>query len=405
MQRADRRDGVPLVVQDSAARLQRVDFATQASGGFDEDFVQELLFEHPSCIPMEQIESGMTDLVSVCRELPTPHGFIDNLFMTSSGNIVIAETKLWRNPQARREVIAQALDYASCLFEMTYDQLESAVLKAKFGSRARPVSLYSLFSSGIDAVPEFHFIDAVRSNLRQGRIVVLLVGDGIREEVERIASALQLHSGFHFTFAMVELAIYDLPCENGKNGRLVIPRTLAKTLTVERGIIRIKRDGEVQFNPPSDVASPSSAGTITAEQFLEKMAARRKDLPGLLKQFIKDLGSFGAYPVFGGSLNLRWDPPLGKAISFGYVMGDGAIWTESVSRSAPSRDLAKGYINELAQVWRMKVDWQMYNGAGVVRADGNAPRIEAVADKLDDWARVIHGYIDRLREYYSSQDQ
>jgi hypothetical protein len=36
---------------------------------------------------------------------------IENLYLSTGGYPVIVETKLWRNPQARREVLSQTLDY------------------------------------------------------------------------------------------------------------------------------------------------------------------------------------------------------------------------------------------------------------------------------------------------------
>jgi hypothetical protein len=39
----------------------------------------------------------------------------DNLYLSTGGYPVLVETKLWRNPQARREVVSQALDYVKDL--------------------------------------------------------------------------------------------------------------------------------------------------------------------------------------------------------------------------------------------------------------------------------------------------
>ena len=50
--------------------------------------------------------------VPICIELNTPAGPIDNFMVTASGLPVLAECKLWRNPQGRREVVGQILDYA-----------------------------------------------------------------------------------------------------------------------------------------------------------------------------------------------------------------------------------------------------------------------------------------------------
>ena len=45
-------------------------------------------------------------------ELKTPAGPIDNFMVTPSGLPVLVECKLWRNPEARRQVVGQILDYA-----------------------------------------------------------------------------------------------------------------------------------------------------------------------------------------------------------------------------------------------------------------------------------------------------
>ena len=37
---------------------------------------------------------------------------VDALYVNAAGRLILAEFKLWRNPQARREVIGQILDYA-----------------------------------------------------------------------------------------------------------------------------------------------------------------------------------------------------------------------------------------------------------------------------------------------------
>src|SRR5690606_11181368 len=127
---------------------------------------------------------------------------------------------------------------------------------------------------------EVDFVDAVSANLRRGRVVVLVVGDGIRAETETLAAALRSHAGLHFTFALVELGVYGLP---EGNGLIVVPRTLACTVMIERGIVRIA-EGRVQIEAPPAVAGTTARarGSITAEQFFEAMAARDPNLPDRL---------------------------------------------------------------------------------------------------------------------------
>jgi hypothetical protein len=84
-------------------------------------------------------------------------------------------------------------------------------------------------------VDEQQFNDALTANLRRGRFLLLIVGDGIREGVEAIAEYLHAHAGLHFSLGMVELPIYVLP--NGD--RLVAPRVLARTTIVTRNVVAL----------------------------------------------------------------------------------------------------------------------------------------------------------------------
>jgi hypothetical protein len=52
--------------------------------------------------------------------------------MTPSGDIALVETKLFRNPDARRLVLAQVLDYAMAVFRMDFALFEQAALRGLF---------------------------------------------------------------------------------------------------------------------------------------------------------------------------------------------------------------------------------------------------------------------------------
>ena len=71
-------------------------------------------------------------------------------------------------------------------------------------------------------------------------------GDGIQVGAERLTDFLQQHAGLHFTFALVELAIFELPADAGY---LVQPRIPARTVNIERAIVTIGADGNVALAP------------------------------------------------------------------------------------------------------------------------------------------------------------
>lgn len=312
---------VPVLISNGNDRrqLQRIRLG---GGVHDEDWLQDLIHAHPAILPMSDIEPGLGDHIAAAREIRCGHGFIDNLYMTPSGNIVIVETKLWRNSQMRREVVAQTLDYIAALSSMTFEAFELAVSRGKGGS----ARLYDLVREHPDALEEADFIDAVTLNLQRGRLVAIVLGDGIRTETELLGDLLQSHAGAHFTFALVELAIWQSP--NGD--MLAVPSTLAKTVTIERGIVRIE-NGRANLSPlpaPSQVQAQS----ISSSEFWEKLAQRGPALPAQVQSLLTALEPLGIYPDLKASLNLKADlPDRDKPVNFGYIAKNGQFWTNPAS--------------------------------------------------------------------------
>jgi hypothetical protein len=390
---SQRRDGTPILIGSAATRLQRVATEAGSPETFDEAWLQDILHRYPECLPMQEIEPGLDRLVAICREMPTPRGPVDNLFMTGRGDIVLAEAKLWRNPEARRQVVAQSLDYATAIFGMSYQEFEAAALKGLFGSKEKPRNLHALFGED-EALAEPEFIEAVTLNLRRGRLVVLVVGDGIRSEAERLTDGLQSHAGFHFTFALVEMAVFRMPEEGSV---VIVPRTLAKTVMIERGILRFE-GSQPRIEAPRVTTVPSAApSSITSEQFFEAMAARDLTLPERLRSFIDRLEPIGVYPDFQRSLIFRWDPPKGKPITLGYIQRNGAVWTDTVHLNAPI-DLSQAYVSDLAQAWGCTVDRESIGQNWQVRTAGSPPKIETIASRLDASVPVIERFITAIRE-------
>ncbi|HEY9080476.1 hypothetical protein [Magnetovibrio sp.] len=334
---------------------------------------------------MDQIEPGLPALVPVCMELPLKSGLLDNLLMTTEGDIVIVEVKLFRNPQARREVVAQALDYTSSLFGMTYADLEGAVLKSDFDRAEKPARLYDLFPDA-DTLDEAAFVDAVNTNLKNGRIVVLVAGNGIRSDAEELVGGLQSHAGFHFTFALVELAVFQ---GAATDDLMVVPRTLAKTCMIERGIVRID-DQRSEFLSPAMVTTTAAAPqSISSEQFFEAIRQRTPDLPAVLKNFIAKCASIGVYPEFRRSLNFKWDSPSGKTINMGFITRNGQVWTDMSGR------IARKYVEDLAELFQGEIT-QSASGSMYVKVDGHGPRIENLVDRLDGWVDAMERHQGRI---------
>ena len=115
-----RQHKTPYVISDGRAHM------LQPATGlfFAEDRLQEFIFQHHQALPIDEIEPAFEPLIPVCSRIAhegrphrsaihQPHRSVD----------VGAKCKLWKNPEARREVVGQILDYATEISRWSYEDL------------------------------------------------------------------------------------------------------------------------------------------------------------------------------------------------------------------------------------------------------------------------------------------
>jgi hypothetical protein len=262
----------PMVVQaGKAVGLQRVKFTERT---IKEGWLQKLLLAHPELIPVEEIEPAFAPLVPVAMEIPTKAGEMDLLFVNPQGYPTLVETKLWRNPEARRQVVTQILDYAKEFAGWSYGDLSAAVARAlKEKGGADP--MWRAVARRPDADRQA-FGENLARNLSRGTFLLLIIGDGIREGVEQLAAYLQQTPGLNFTLALVEMALFRM--DSGKGASLLVqPRVVARTREVVRAVVRI--EGEPPPGTKVSVALPvqredgyARGPILTVEAFFDALA-------------------------------------------------------------------------------------------------------------------------------------
>lgn len=262
----------PLVVTpDGQCRtLERVVLSGMGQGRFNEDWLQSLLFKTPALLPINEVEPAFSGAMALCRELPTNVGPLDLLLVNELGLLTLVECKLWRNPEARRAVVGQILDYAQEISRWDYTALDAAIRKA---SDDPGTNLWTRAAAAFGLVDEAAFVDRVNRNLKESRFLLLIVGDGIRENTEQIGEYLKAHAGLSFTLGLVEQQVFELP-EGGRF--LVQPRVLAKTVEIGRLIVRAE-SGRVEVDQSGMGATPTEAPvarTLTEEVFIEEVAGK-----------------------------------------------------------------------------------------------------------------------------------
>lgn len=218
----------PFVINEGGETEQfsRLSFGT----GFKESWLQKILFENHQSLPLAEIDPAYQQVCPLCTEMNTGAGPIDIVYITPQGRLVIVETKLWRNPDARRKVVGQILDYAKELTLWTYSDLQREVSRRTSLKGNAP---YKLLSQQISGIHEAVFVDGVTQCLKNGDFMLIIAGDGIRKDAKGIVQFLQEAGNMRFVLALVEVAVYK---HTEKDLFIIQPRTLTKTQQIDRSL-------------------------------------------------------------------------------------------------------------------------------------------------------------------------
>jgi hypothetical protein len=273
-----------------------------------------------------------------------------------------------------------------------YSAFEAAALKGACGP-TKPKSLYGLIADHYDAPSEPEFIDAVAANLARGRMLVVALGDGIRQEVEALAALLQSHAGAHFTFALVELTTW----RNAESGELlVVPNTLAQTVMIERGIVIIANGKAVVQPMPPEAAI--KAQSLTDAMFYEALAKKDPALPQALRAFLASIEPLGVYPDLKASLNLKVDlADVPRPINLGYIAKNAQLWTNPLATAVPE-PLALRYNQRLAELIGGQV--ATHDGIYLSTNGSSGPPLSTLLPKHGDaWAEAIRRVLAELAQW------
>jgi hypothetical protein len=376
---------------------------------FDEGWLQDLLFRHPSLIPVDEIEPVFGPLVPIARELSTPSGPVDILYVSPEGYPTLVETKLWRNPEARRQVVAQAIDYGAQLSRWSYDELASAV-KARRGDLADGDPFVRLMEEQAEDWDHARFVDTLARNLRLGRMLLLIVGDGIHEAVEHMAETLSRTPQLGFTLSLVEMALFRPPEKS--EPLFVQPRIVMRTREVVRAIVEVRagaKPEDVRVTlPPAEKPAPGGRYTLSEEAFLEKLEGETsRKIVEDLRGFLADVESRGVARVGRqASLCLHYiEPSTGGCFSLGNVCVDATVDMRVVAyylrRAGFDEGIGTDYLDELARlVPRAKVKaWERKTGPfSAIKVGGRHVTIEELLQHRAEWLDAIERMIRRIND-------
>jgi hypothetical protein len=405
--------GSPHIVEaGTVKRLKRVALDER---GYTEDQLQSLLFDHPALLPAGDIEPVFNELIPICRELPTPAGPLDLLYATPQGDLCLVETKLWRNPEARRKVVAQIIDYAKEIAGWGYEELVEAVGRSMAVAKLEAASedgldqVAALVADAADDFEQQSFIDAVSRNLRLGRFLLLIVGDGIREDVEKITDFLQQTPNLGYTLGLIEIGMYQIP--GRPDGELLFqPRTMCKTVNIERAVVEIRNSAdpnlqiEVKFPEASKKTKKKSGrSSMTEEAFLESLEeSATADAVAVAKEVLDKAGDYGLEIAWGDSGPLLKYDTGQDLLTFGQLNRNGKLTAlHWLSRSCYKSGIDPGLAREHHQFLTTLLpgtdvyDRKINNGMLLTdvrtgkRVKIDRPDIAGLVGKVDTWLQAI----------------
>jgi len=171
-----------------------------------ESELQKLLVKSPSLIPIDEIREGAAPLVFAVGEFGLPgSGATDVLAFSPQGDIAIIECKLAINPEIKRKVIGQILEYAACLWGMTYEEVDARIQRLKGKSLADLVA-----ESVAGEWDEEQFRKGIKQTLETGSFILVIVVDEVNEELRRIIRYLNECSKSAFSLHALEIKRFQV---------------------------------------------------------------------------------------------------------------------------------------------------------------------------------------------------
>jgi hypothetical protein len=175
----------------------------EGSGYANEDQLQALISDFPELLP------GVSADSYVCREFVTNSGPIDNVIINAKdGSLTLVECKLARNPEVRRKIIGQIIDYAASLSTLSFEDFHQrwkdrgGVDLTSIETTKGPLSL------------------SVTTNLELSQFTLLLAVDEINEPLKQMVVYFNKKTDATTRVALIELARHSV-----QEMEILIPQT------------------------------------------------------------------------------------------------------------------------------------------------------------------------------------
>lgn len=191
----------------------------------NEAWLRDAIFANPELVigPCRAAEVTSDDWFAWRKEFAVEVGSIDVLLLSSQGRLAVVETKLAHNPELRRSVLAQVLDYLAHLA----DRFQDGMPEIPSGGDGRPVAS----------------VEDVQESVSNGDILVIVASDEVDPRVAKLSqSLLSDHLVKQWDLVLVDVALYR-PA-SGSGAHIVVPHVRTLVQSEPRQVVRVVVEGE-----------------------------------------------------------------------------------------------------------------------------------------------------------------
>jgi len=311
------------------------DFEFESEGGHDFS-PQKILQNNPNIFfDLPELEIMNADAFIIFPEYSTSRGNIDLLVIGSNAEIIIVETKLLRNPESTRQVVAQIIDYIKAFSDET---LEDLIRKTqdKFPNEAKRLK------------NDMNFAALVRANIRTGSYKVIVVGDYIHPNV--LGMIESIHSAPHLAFTIY---LVDLnTCRLSPDEIIIKPGIVASTVEIERSVIKILLEpSSTPYRIETQTPEPKGKGTkpiLSWDQYTANVTNPkfRKIIGDFRERWINEIDDSISMGQVGFSTGIDYG---GKRIALQMIYDDKiSIMSKKVSKSiSVPQEIYDDYLEDL----------------------------------------------------------
>jgi hypothetical protein len=179
--------------------------------GLKESWFRDAIYDSPELVIGPCRAAGLTsdEWYSWRKEFPTEVGPIDVLLVSSQGRVALVETKLASNPELRRKVLAQVLDYLAHLPATLGDSMPDVPVDA-------------------DGTPVADAED-IREAVSEGDVLLIIASDEVDSRVAKLA--------------LIDIALYR-PLSPASGHHMIIPTLRNLVESEPRQVVRVIVQGE-----------------------------------------------------------------------------------------------------------------------------------------------------------------